>query len=83
VEIVEDWTGFLRTNLLFSETDIRPNDDYVFAAVGLNLREAKAWSQNLGHEKPMTTWTSNGKLEDSQTGEVMAGLVNNHEAESE
>jgi integrase len=43
--------------------------------LNLGLREAKAWSQNLSHEKPMTTWTSYGKIDDSQTGEIMSSLA--------
>ena len=38
------------------------------------MRETKAWSQNLGHEKPMTTWTSYGQIDDHETGEILAGL---------
>ncbi|NOX94632.1 MAG: site-specific integrase [Alphaproteobacteria bacterium] len=135
VQIVEGWVGFLKTELLYAETDplfpqtaIRPNDDGAFAVTGLkraywrdatairrifrerfeaaglpyfrphsfrktlarlaynlnlNLKEAKAWSQNLGHEKPMTTWTSYGKIDDCQTGEIMAGLAKGHNPASE
>jgi integrase len=135
VEIVEGWIGFLKTELLYAETDplfpqtaVRPDDDGVFAVSGLkcaywqdaaairrifrerfeaaglpyfhphsfrktlarlaydlnlNLKEAKAWSQNLGHEKPMTTWTSYGKIDDSQTGEIMSGLAKKGHATNE
>ena len=41
----------------------------------LGLAEAKAWSQNLGHEKPMTTWTSYGKIDTYRTGELMSKLA--------
>lgn len=129
VEIVVDWIKFLKTELLFSESDpvfpqtaVALDENGQFAAMGLrpkywssasqireifkkrftdaglpyfnphsirhtlghlsyelnlSLKEAKAWSQNLGHEKPMTTWTSYGKLDDAQTGEIMANLRNN------
>ncbi|MEZ5895293.1 MAG: tyrosine-type recombinase/integrase [Parvularculaceae bacterium] len=127
VEIVEEWISYLKSDLLFAETDplfpkteIGLNEEGGFAPVGLlrefwadasairrifrerfeaaglpyfhphsfrktlahlaydlnlSLREAKAWSQNLGHEKPMTTWTSYGKIDDFQTAEIMAGLA--------
>ncbi|MEM9670365.1 MAG: tyrosine-type recombinase/integrase [Pseudomonadota bacterium] len=40
----------------------------------LDIEQAKAWSQNLGHEKPMTTWTSYGKIEDERTAEILNAL---------
>ena len=43
--------------------------------LNLGLRESKAWSQNLGHDKPMTTWTSYGKIDDANTGEIMEDLA--------
>jgi integrase len=36
----------------------------------------KAWSQNLGHEKVLTTFTSYGAVSPSRQGEVIAGLAN-------
>lgn len=41
----------------------------------LGSKEAKAWSQNLGHEKPITPWTSYGTIDDFETGEILAGLA--------
>ena len=41
----------------------------------LDLESAKAWSQNLGHEKPITTWTSYGKIDDSRTSEILSRLA--------
>lgn len=127
VKIIEDWVAYLKTELLFAETDpLFPktetglNEDGVFAALGLTreywadasairrifrerfeaaglpyfhphsfrktlahraydlnlgLRESKAWSQNLGHEQPMTTWTSYGKIDNSQISEIMEGIA--------
>ena len=43
--------------------------------LNLGLRDSKAWSQNLGHEKADTTWTSYGTLPAHQTGEIMASLA--------
>jgi len=34
----------------------------------------KAWSQNLGHEKPLTTFLSYGNVEDVRQGEIIAEL---------
>ena len=42
--------------------------------MNLGLEEAKAWSQNLGHEKPATTWTSYGRVESYRTAEIMEHL---------
>ncbi len=127
VEIIKDWIDYLKTELLFAETDplfpqpeMKHDRDSSFKVAGLKraywrdasairrifrerfeaaglpyfhphsirktlahlayelnlgLRESKAWSQNLGHEKPMTTWTSYGKIDDNQTGEIMAGFA--------
>ncbi|WP_411817362.1 tyrosine-type recombinase/integrase [Hyphococcus sp. DH-69] len=135
VKIIEEWVAYLKTELLFAETDpLFPktetglNEDGVFAALGLTreywtdasairrifrerfevsglsyfhphsfrktlahlaydlnlgLRDSKAWSQNLGHEKADTTWTSYGTLPDHQTGEIMAGLMDKKTAPSE
>lgn len=37
----------------------------------------KAWSQNLGHENVLTTFTSYGNLEPQRQGEVIKALQNN------
>jgi integrase/recombinase XerD len=34
----------------------------------------KAWSQNLGHDDPLTTFTSYGKIDPYRQGEVIKGL---------
>ena len=39
-----------------------------------NPEQFKAWSQNLGHESPLTTFTSYGTLSLRRQGEVMEGL---------
>ncbi len=41
----------------------------------------KAWSQNLGHENPLTTFTSYGHLDPYRQGEVMKGLCQQEQAE--
>lgn len=46
----------------------------------LDLEQAKAWSQNLGHEKPMTTWASYGRIEDTRTGDILRGLADEGES---
>lgn len=40
----------------------------------LGLEASKAWSQNLGHEKPATTWTSYGRVESGRTAEILKQL---------
>ena len=39
-----------------------------------NIEAMKAWSQNLGHDELMTTFTSYGALSRNQQSEIMAGL---------
>ncbi len=36
----------------------------------------KAWSQNLGHENVLTTFTSYGRVSDHRQGEIICGLEN-------
>jgi integrase len=42
--------------------------------------EFKAWSQNLGHEKVLTTFTSYGEVPYQRQGEIMRGLATPHRA---
>ena len=42
--------------------------------------EFKAWSQNLGHEKVLTTFVSYGEVACHRQGEILRGLVNSKEA---
>lgn len=44
----------------------------------LGLEASKAWSQNLGHEKPATTWTSYGRVESGRTAVILAQLSEEH-----
>src|SRR5205085_2407083 len=37
--------------------------------------EFKAWSQNLGHDKVLTTFLSYGQVESSRQGEIIRGLT--------
>ena len=37
--------------------------------------EFKAWSQNLGHDKVMTTFLSYGQVESPRQGEIIRGLA--------
>jgi hypothetical protein len=36
--------------------------------------EFKAWSQNLGHESPLTTFTSYGYIDPHRQGNLIKGL---------
>jgi integrase len=40
-----------------------------------NPEEFKAWSQNLGHENPLTTFTSYGQVSTYRQGEIIKGLL--------
>jgi integrase len=44
---------------------------------GGNIEAMKAWSQNLGHEELMTTFTSYGALSRNQQAEIIASLGQN------
>jgi hypothetical protein len=37
--------------------------------------EYKAWSQNLGHDKVLTTFLSYGQVESARQGEIIRGLA--------
>ena len=43
----------------------------------------KAWSQNLGHEKVSTTFTSYGEVEVERQGELIRGLSNTNDEDSD
>jgi integrase len=51
---------------------------HTLAALGERIcktpEEFKAWSQNLGHEKVLTTFTSYGAVTESRQGEILLGL---------
>jgi integrase/recombinase XerC len=42
--------------------------------------EIKAWSQNLGHEKVLTTFTSYGEVACQRQGEIIRGLATPQQA---
>jgi len=42
-----------------------------------NPEEFKAWSQNLGHEHMLTTFTSYGYIPEYQQGEIIKGILDN------
>jgi hypothetical protein len=45
-------------------------------AVCQTPEEFKAWSQNLGHEKVLTTFLSYGQVESPRQGAIIRGLAN-------
>jgi integrase len=51
---------------------------HTLAALGERIcktpEEFKAWSQNLGHEKVLTTFTNYGAVTESRQGEILLGL---------
>ncbi len=48
-----------------------------------NPEEFKAWSQNLGHESPLTTFTSYGQVSAHRQAEIIIGLANGASAEDD
>jgi hypothetical protein len=129
-QIVADWVGFLREEMLwgnddplFPATRIAVGPSRQFEAVGLGRthwrsaarirtifrdsfaraglpyfnphsfrntlvrlgqavcqtpEEFKAWSQNLGHDKVLTTFLSYGQAESRRQGEIIRGLASPH-----
>jgi hypothetical protein len=45
--------------------------------------EFKAWSQNLGHEKVLTTFVSYGAVASNRQGEILLGLANPKQVEQQ
>jgi hypothetical protein len=45
-----------------------------------SAKEFKAWSQNLGHEKVLTTFTSYGEVACDRQGEIIRGLARPQQA---
>lgn len=45
--------------------------------------EFKAWSQNLGHEQPLTTFTSYGYIDEYNQGRIMKNLSNDKNNEKD
>lgn len=43
----------------------------------------KAWSQNLGHNSPLTTFTSYGSIDEFNQGKITKRLSNNNEITKE
>ncbi|MEE8253368.1 MAG: hypothetical protein V3R17_05480, partial [Hyphomicrobium sp.] len=43
----------------------------------------KAWSQNLGHEKVLTTFSSYGQVTDARQRDLMRGLARTPEGTAE
>ena len=42
---------------------------------GLGIEQFKAWSQNLGHDSPLTTFSSYGTVAPARQGELLRGLA--------
>ena len=54
----------------FRHTLVRLGQD-----VCLTPESFKAWSQNLGHDKVLTTFLSYGQVESARQGEIIRGLA--------
>jgi integrase/recombinase XerD len=47
-----------------------------------NPEEFKAWSQNLGHESPLTTFTSYGYVDVNRQGDIIRSIGKDHKEDS-
>ena len=80
------WSGAGPIRQIFKEAFTRAGLPYfnphsfrsTLASLGQRLcrspEEYKAWSQNLGHEKVMTTFASYGKVDHGRQAEIMRGI---------
>ena len=59
----------------WNETDITLFDKGSCEKLCRTPEEFKAWSQNLGHEKVLTTYTSYGEIPCQRQGELFIKLV--------
>jgi hypothetical protein len=68
--------AFVRTGLpYFNPHSFRNTLVQLGQAVCKTPEEFKAWSQNLGHEKVLTTFTSYGEVPCQRQGEIIRGLA--------
>lgn len=67
--------AFERVGLPFTKPhSVRDTLTQLAYSLRLDAQGMKAWSQNLGHDKPLTTFNSCGQLSREQQGEVIASL---------
>ena len=59
----------------FNPHSFRDTLAHLGEAVCKSPEEFKAWSQNMGHEKVMTTFTSYGEVACQRQGEIIRGLA--------
>lgn len=70
-------SAFQRVGLGFSKPHaVRDTLTQLAYSLRLDAQGMKAWSQNMGHDKPLTTFNSYGQLTREQQGAVIAGLSN-------
>ena len=67
--------AFARVGLAYSKPhSVRDTLTQLGYKLGLNAEEMKAWSQNMGHDKPLTTFNSYGHVTRERQGEIITGL---------
>jgi integrase len=66
----------------FSPHTFRNTLTYLGEKICKTPEQFKAWSQNLGHENVMTTFTSYGNISPHRQGEVIRDLANSDEQEN-
>lgn len=67
--------AFARVGLPFTKPHtVRDTLTQLAYSLRLDAQGMKAWSQNLGHDKPLTTFNSYGRLSREQQGKVIAAL---------
>lgn len=68
--------AFARVGLPFTKPhSVRDTLTQLAYSLRLDAQGMKAWSQNLGHDKPLTTFNSYGQLSREQQGEVIAQMA--------
>jgi len=73
--------AFARVGLPFTKPhSVRDTLTQLAYSLRLDAQAMKAWSQNLGHDKPLTTFNSYGQLTRETQGDVIAALSKRRES---
>jgi integrase len=88
----DHWRGASRIRMIFREAFVSSDLPYfnphsfrnTLVRLGQTVckspEEFKAWSQNLGHEKPLTTFLNYGQVASQRQGEIIRGLATAQQA---
>jgi integrase len=76
--------AFERVDLpYFSPHKFRDTLAHIGQRICIGPDQFKAWSQNLGHESPLTTFTSYGQIDPHRQGELIKGLGEKKEEDND